>query len=299
MRVGTLRGRPEEIPHAAVADAARRLPFRFRPGRVVIYLVLTVGAIFCAFPFVWMVLSSLMTREEVNAFPPTLWPGEFRWSNYSEAWNSAPFARYFLNTFFIAGVIVVGVAITSLLAAYVFARIDFPGRGAVFAMLLATLMIPFEATLVPNFIMIRNLQIYNTYYALIIPWIASVFSIFLMRQSILSIPEELFEAATLDGCGHVRILRHVVLPLMRGPIAAVSVFSFLASWNSLLWPLIITSSEGIRPIQLGLSVFVHADANEPQLLMAASAFTIAPLLAIYFLAQRQFLEGIASTGLKG
>ena len=294
MRVGTL-----DRPREQTVARARRSPLAFRPARVLLYLVLVLGALFCAFPFVWMILSALKTREEVNAVPLRWLPSEPHWSNFSEAWNSAPFERYFLNSFFIAGCVVLGVAVTSLLAAYAFARIDFPGRGAVFALLLATLMIPFEATLVPNFIIVRNLNWYNTYAALIIPWIANVFSVFLLRQFILSIPEELFEAATLDGCGHIRMLRHVVLPLARGPIAAVSVFSFLGSWNSFMWPLLVTSSEDIRPIQLGLSVFVHADANEPQLLMAASAFTIAPLLAIYFLAQRQFLEGIASSGLKG
>ena len=294
MRVGTL-----DRPREQTVARARRSPLAFRPARVLLYLVLVLGAVFCAFPFVWMILSALKTREEVNAVPLRWLPSEPHWSNFSEAWNSAPFERYFFNSFFIAGCVVLGVAVTSLLAAYAFARIDFPGRGAVFALLLATLMIPFEATLVPNFIIVRNLNWYNTYAALIIPWIANVFSVFLLRQFILSIPEELFEAATLDGCGHIRMLRHVVLPLARGPIAAVSVFSFLGSWNSFMWPLLVTSSEDIRPIQLGLSVFVHADANEPQLLMAASAFTIAPLLAIYFLAQRQFLEGIASSGLKG
>jgi len=293
----------ETLPRARESLGAeaksRPAPLRIRPGRVLLYAVLVLGAVFCAFPFVWMILSALKTREEVNAVPLTWLPGDPQWSNFRLAWEAAPFGRYFLNTFLVAGSVVVGVVITSLLAAYAFARIDFPGRGIVFALLLATLMIPFEATLVPNFIMVQNLHWYDTYAALIVPWIASVFSVFLVRQFILGIPEELFEAATLDGCGHFGILRHVVLPLARGPLAAIAVFSFLSSWNSLLWPLIATSSEDIRPIQLGLSVFVHADSNEPQLLMAASAFTIAPLLVIYFLAQRQFLEGIASSGLKG
>jgi len=299
MRVGTLDRPSMEAEETLDQGVARRVPLRIRPGRLLIYLVLLLGAVFCAFPFVWMLLSALKTREEVNAVPMTFLPSHPQWGNFQDAWNSAPFTRYFINTFFIAGVVVAGVIVTSVLAAYAFSRIDFPGRGIAFALLLATLMIPFEATLVPNLITIRNFHWYNSYTALIVPWIASVFSIFLIRQSILSIPEELFEAATLDGCGHLGMLRHVVLPLLRGPIAAVAVFSFLGSWNSLLWPLIATSSQDIRPIQLGLSVFVNADANEPQLLMAASAFTIVPLIVVYFLAQRQFLEGIASTGLKG
>jgi multiple sugar transport system permease protein len=282
------------IPHSAF-----RIPQWARPGRVVLYAILVAGALFCAFPFVWMILTALKTRDEAQAVPITWLPSNPQWSNFADAWNAAPFGRYFINTFFIAGCVVLGVAITSLLAAYAFARINFPGRTLVFALLLATLMIPFEATLVPNFIIIKNLHWYNTYAALIVPWIANVFSVFLLRQFILGIPEELFEAATLDGCGHVGMLRHVVLPLAKGPLAAISVFSFLGSWNSLLWPLIITGSERLRPIQLGLTVFVNADAQDPHLLMAASAFTITPLLVVYFLAQRHFLEGIASSGLKG
>lgn len=282
------------IPHSAF-----RIPRWARPGRVLLYAVLVAGALFCAFPFVWMILTALKTRDEAQAVPITWLPSSPQWTNFIDAWNAAPFGRYFVNTFFIAGCVVLGVAITSLLAAYAFARINFPGRTLVFALLLATLMIPFEATLVPNFIIIKNLHWYNTYAALIVPWIANVFSVFLLRQFILGIPEELFEAATLDGCGHFGTLRHVVLPLAKGPLAAISVFSFLGSWNSLLWPLIITGSERLRPIQLGLTVFVNADAQDPHLLMAASAFTIVPLLIVYFLAQRQFLEGIASSGLKG
>lgn len=295
MSAGTLPGQRDQ---AAVVGGERRAP-RIRPARIALYAVLILGAVFCAFPFVWMLLSALKTRPEVLASPPQWIPRSPQWHNFPDAWNAAPFARYFINTFFVAGSVVLGTMFTSLFAAYAFARIDFPGRGVLFAMLLATLMIPFEATLVPNFIMIRNLQWYNTYAALIVPWIASVFSVFLLRQSILSIPEELFEAATLDGCGHFGTLRHVVLPLARGPLAAISVFSFLGSWNSLLWPLIVTGSDNRRTIQLGLKIFLDADASEPQLLMAASAFTILPLLVVYFLAQRQFLEGIASSGLKG
>jgi ABC-type glycerol-3-phosphate transport system permease component len=294
MTAGTLERRREQVSESATA---RR--FRLRPGRVLLYAVLIAGAVFCAFPFVWMILTALKTQEEALRVPITWFPSVPQWGNFKTAWEAAPFGRYFLNTFLIAGCVVLGVVITSLLAGYAFARIDFLGRNIVFALLLSTMMIPFEATLIPNFIMIRNLGWYNTYAALIIPWAASVFSVFLMRQSILSIPDELFEAATLDGCGHLGILRHVVLPLARGPLAAIAVFSFLGSWNSLLWPLIVTGSESVRPVQLGLSVFVNADAQSPHLLMAASAFTIAPLLLIYFIAQRQFLEGIASSGLKG
>jgi multiple sugar transport system permease protein len=296
MRVGTI-GKQRTRPEAT--SATRPGWLRLRPARIALYLVLLAGAVFCAFPFVWMLLTALKTQEEALRVPITIFPSSPQWGNFKEAWEAAPFERYFINTFFIAGCVVLGVMATSLLAAYALARIDFLGRGLLFALLLSTMMIPFEATLIPNFIVIRDLGWYNTYTALIVPWIAGVFYVFLMRQAILGIPEELFEAATLDGCGHLRTLWHVVLPLCKGPLAAIAIFAFLGSWNSLLWPLIVTGSESVRPVQLGLSVFVNADSQSPQLLMAASAFTILPLLVIYFLAQRQFLEGIASSGLKG
>jgi multiple sugar transport system permease protein len=267
--------------------------------RSILYLVLILGAVYAALPFVWMLLTSLKTRSEALRDPPTLLPKVWHFDNYLNAWRAAPFERYFLNTFFICFVVVVGVAITSTLAAYAFARMDFYGRNVIFVLILSTLMIPFETIIIPNFIILKHLHWLNTYAALIVPWIASVFSVFLMRQYISQLPQDLFDSAALDGAGHLRILWSIVVPLMRGPLAAVMLFAFLGSWNSLLWPLIVTNSQSLRPIQLGLSVFINQDANEPTLLMAASAFTIAPIVLLYFVAQRQFMEGFASSGLKG
>ena len=267
--------------------------------RSILYLVLTLGAVYAALPFVWMLLTSLKTRGEALREPPTLLPKVWHFDNYLKAWRAAPFERYFLNTFFICFVVVIGVAITSTLAAYAFARMDFYGRNVIFVLILSTLMIPFETIIIPNFIILKHLHWLNTYASLIVPWTASVFSVFLMRQYISQLPQDLFDSAALDGAGHLRILWSIVVPLMRGPLAAVMLFAFLGSWNSLLWPLIVTNSQSLRPIQLGLSVFINQDANEPTLLMAASAFTIAPIVLLYFVAQRQFMEGFASSGLKG
>jgi multiple sugar transport system permease protein len=295
----TLRGLP-------VAGAARRTR---TPGewakRALLYAVLTIGAIGSGFPFFWMVLTSLKTRAEAVRTTPTVFPEPWynplawQWGNYAEAWNAAPFGRYFLNTTFVAVMVVIGMLITSTLAAYTFARMEFWGKNVIFALFLATMMIPFETTLIPNYIIVTRLGWYNSYYALIVPWIASVVNIFLLRQFFASIPQELYDAAALDGCGHLRTLWSVMLPLARAPLAATVIFSFLGSWNSLLWPLMVTGRENMRPLQLGLSVFVNTDSNEPQQLMAAATFTIAPIIVLYFLAQRQFIEGIASSGLKG
>ncbi len=286
--------------------------------RSLIYLVLSFGAVIAAFPFFWMLTSSLKTRSEATATVPKVFPAVPQWHNYIEAWNAAPFGRYFFNTTFIAVMVVIGMLFTTVLAAYAFARLEFFGKNAVFALFLATMMIPFEATLIPNYITITRLpnpstlelvsqfpfiamaqSWYNTYWALIVPWTANVVSIFLLRQFFISMPQELYDAAALDGCGHWRTLWSVMLPLARAPLAATIIFSFLGSWNSLLWPLLVTGKENLRPLQLGLTYFVNAESNDPQLLMAASAFTILPIIVIYFIAQRQFIEGIASSGLKG
>jgi multiple sugar transport system permease protein len=283
-------------PAAAVARQ-RPLSRGRLVGRIAIYLVLLLGAFLAAFPFLWMVLTSLKTQQEALRF--TILPKAFQWHNYPDAWHAAPFGRYFFNTIVIAVLVVLGMLFTSTLAAYAFARLNFWGKNVIFALFLATMMIPFEATLIPNYVIVNRLHWYNTYLALIVPWTASVFSIFLLRQFFVAVPQDLYDAAALDGCGHFRTLWSVVLPLARAPLAATIIFSFLGSWNSLLWPLLITSKESIRPLQLGLAVFVNADNNDPQLLMAASVFTILPIIIFYFVAQRQFIEGIASSGLKG
>jgi multiple sugar transport system permease protein len=267
--------------------------------RIALYVPLTIGALFSGFPFFWMVMTSLKPRAEATRLPPTLLPQDWQFQNYVLAWHSAPFGRYFLNSFLIAVLVMIGVLVTATLAAYAFARLEFAGRSVLFALFISTLMIPFEATLIPNFIIVKNLGWYDTYTAMIVPWTASVFSVFLLRQFFLSLPQDLFDAAMLDGAGTLRSLWSVALPLARPPLGAIALFAFLGSWNSLLWPLIVTSSQSLRPIQLGLSVFLNTDTNEPQLLMAASAFTILPIVVLFFVAQRTFVEGIASTGLRG
>jgi multiple sugar transport system permease protein len=284
---------------ASAAGRTRSLNARRIVRRTSLYLVLILGAVYAATPFIWMLLTSLKTHGEALAQPPMVLPKVWHFHNYVTAWQAAPFARYFINTFFICICVVIGIAITSTLAGYADARMEFYGRNVLFILLLTTLMIPFETIIIPNFIIIKHLHWINTYPALIVPWIASVFSVFLLRQFFGQLPQDLFDSAQLDGAGHFRMLWSIVLPLSKGPLAAVMLFAFLGSWNSLLWPLIITNSQSLRPIQLGLTVFLNQEGTEPHLLMAASAFTIAPIVLLYFVAQRQFMEGFASSGLKG
>ncbi|MBC8448660.1 MAG: carbohydrate ABC transporter permease [Chloroflexi bacterium] len=290
--------------------AARARPFRFQMqfGQLFIYVFLIAGAVIALFPFVWMVLTSLKTQTEVarGAF----WPEQFRWYNYLEAWSEAEWGPYFdhsgrwipgyfLNTLFIAFCTVTGNLITNVLAAYAFARIRFPGKNVIFFAFLATMMIPGEVTIIPNFLLVSRLGWVNNYLGLIVPWTASVFYIFLLRQFFMGIPDELHDAALMDGCGHLRFLIQIVLPLSKAAMVTVILLSFISSWNAFLWPLIVARDVALYPIQVGLRSFITEMGNEVQLMMAAATFVIAPILVLYFFAQKQFTEGIATTGLKG
>lgn len=265
----------------------------------VIYAILIAGALWALFPFLWMVLTSLKGYAEASAaenFLPTRW----LFSNYVDAWNQVGnFPRYFANTIFMSAATVIGVLITSTLAAYAFARMEFPGRDTLFIVLLATMMVPFEVTLVPNFIIIRNLQWSDHYEALIIPWVASAFSIFLLRQFFRSIPQELQDAAVIDGCGQLRFLTSIVLPLSRPALITSGLFTFLASWNSLMWPLLVTNRPEMRPIQVAMSTFIGDAGTQIQLLLAAVTISVIPVIIVYLVLQRWFIEGIATVGIRG
>lgn len=275
------------------------MKFKIALKKALIYLILIIGVVIVGFPFFWMVMSSLKPLDEVILFPPTIFPTKWLFSNYVEAWRSAPFARYFLNTALVASLVTVSVLVTSSLAAYAFALMDFKGRSFIFTLFLATMMVPYEVALIPNFVLIRKLGWYNTYAALIIPWSCNAFSVFLLRQFFLNIPKDLFDAAKIDGCGNFEMLWRIAIPLSTPAILTVSLFSFLGSWNALLWPLVVTSSEEMRVLQVGLAVFMREEGTQYHLLMAAATFTIVPIVLLYFFFQRRFIEGIVLSGIKG
>ena len=267
--------------------------------RLFVHLVLMIGALFALFPFVWMVLTSLKTYIEASAaqgFLPTHW----MFSNYVQAWDQVGlFPRYFENTLLIAVAVTGGVLITSSLAGYAFARMHFPAREVLFIILLSTMMVPFEVTLIPNFILMRQLHWIDHYEALIIPWTASAFSIFLLRQFFRAIPSELHDAAVLDGCTHFRFLWSIVLPLSQPALITSALFTFLGSWNSLMWPLLVTNNPVMRPLQVGVASFITDAGTEVQYLLAAVTISVIPVILIYFILQRWFIEGIARVGIRG
>ena len=265
--------------------------------RIGIHAFLIVAALIASFPFVWMVLTSLKTFQEYAL--QQFFPSAPQWANYTTAWDMAPFGRYLGNTLLIAVSATALVLITSSLAAYPFARVEFFGKETVFTLFLTTLMIPFEMTMIPNFITIRNLEWIDRYPALIVPFSASVFGIFLLRQFFQQIPADYYDAAVLDGAGHLQFLASIIVPLSRPALISVGLFTFLGSWNALLWPLIVTNSEEMRLIQVGLYAFVSEAGTNAHLLMAGSVIAVAPIIVLYFFAQKQFIEGISATGLRG
>ena len=211
---------------------------------------------------------------------------------------AAPFFRYFMNSLMVSLIVSVGVVITSLLAAFAFVFLKFNFKKILFNLFISTMMIPFEAIMIQNFMLIKKFGWYNSYWALIVPWLASAFAIFLFRQSFMQIPKDYIEAAELDGCFPLELLWTVVIPLSKSAIATVFLFSFLGSWNSLLWPILVTDNPDLRVIQFGLALFLEEQGTQYPLLMAASTLTILPVTLLYFFVQRQFIEGMTGSGLK-
>lgn len=268
-------------------------------ARLAVLAVLAAGAVVMAFPFAWMLGASLKTLPEALAPGIDLLPEAPQWSNYVEVFRAAPFGRYFLNTFLVAGCVTIAVTFSGAAAGYAFARLHFPFRRTLFMLILATMMIPFEVALIPNYVLITKFGWYDSYLALIVPWSASAFAVFLLRQAFLSVPEELYEAARVDGCGPLRFLAWIGFALVRPAMVTAALFAFLGSYNALLWPLVVTGDDRMRVVQVGLTVFAGDAGVRMHLLMAASAVVIAPTVALYFFAQRHFLDSALGSGLKG
>ncbi len=291
------------------ADVQRpRTPFNWM--KWLGYAVLLFGALLAVIPFLWMVSASLMNLGEIVA--GRVIPSELHFSNYMDAWERANFALFMWNSARITLITLAGLLAFSIPAAYAFARMRFFGRNVLFGIMLATLMIPEVVTFIPNYLTVIWLgrlgqsvcgdacAWLNNWPSLTIPFMASAFSIFLLRQFFAQIPEDLWDAARIDGAGHVRFLTAIMVPLSRAPIMTVITFSFISSWNALLWPLLVTQTDEWRPVAVGLTKFVNNDApGDFNIQMAASVIMVIPILVLYFFTQRQFTEGIATSGLKG
>jgi ABC-type glycerol-3-phosphate transport system permease component len=276
---------------------------RFAWAHILIYVFLIVGAIGALIPFAYTISVSLMNLTEATG--GKLLPSTPHWENYLEAWDEANFALYFGNSIKITIITVTGELIFCTLAAYAFARMEFPGKGFLFSLLLATLMLPEAVIWIPNYITVSWLgrlgpvPWINNWPALTIPFMASAFSIFLLRQFFQQIPNELWDSAQIDGAGHLRYLLQVMVPLSKAPIMTMVLFGFIGAWNSLAWPILVTTTPDWRPVSYGLLTFLDEAGALFHLQMAGAVITMTPVLLLYFITQRTFIEGIATTGLKG
>jgi multiple sugar transport system permease protein len=261
--------------------------------------VLIPIAVVMVIPLVWMLVTSLQTLEETRHYPPTLMPTSLELHNYTDVLQQAPFARWFVNTLVVTVVVVLGNLLFCSLAGYAFARIRFVGREFVFVLILATLMVPFQVVIIPTFLIVKTFGLIDTLGALILPNLASAFGIFMLRQFFRTLPIELEEAARIDGASRLGILLKIVLPLSGPALATLAVIMFMWTWNDFLWPLITIYSPNNMTLQLGLATFQGAHQTNTNLLMAANVMSMLPVLLLFFLAQRYFVRGIATTGLKG
>lgn len=303
------------------APAVTRLPgstrqvIGSRRVRWAITAVLVAGAAVIVFPFFWMILGSFKTLGESNRFPPTLLPDEWDWANYREAWAGPPgtLGRYLWNTIIIAGLGTAGQLLVCSLAAYALAVLRLPAGNAIFGLVVATMMVPGEITLIPNFTTIRSFPLtggndlfgtggtglYDTYLGIILPGMVGAFNIFLLRQAFRQVPRDLWEASQIDGSSTWTYLWRVLLPLSMPALVTVAIFGFVSRWNALLWPLIVTRTEEMRPVQLAMIYYQGEFRTDVGVVMAASFMVTLPVILIFVLMQKQFIEGIGSTGLKG
>lgn len=251
-------------------------------------------------PVAWTVSTSLKPAAEVYAYPPRWIPSQFVWQNYVDAWNAAPFDRYAINSIIVTGTIMVSQLVFGALAAYVFARLEFPGRDLIFIAFLATMMVPTQVLVVPTFLIFNLFGWINEYPALIAPFLVSAFGVFLIRQSFLTVPQDLVDAARIDGAGHGRIIWNVLIPVSKPAFVSFALLTFTWRWNDYFWPLIMTNSTNMRTLPVGL-VFLRTSEGSINwnVVMAATVFVIAPIMLLFVLLQKYFVQGVTQSGIKG
>jgi ABC-type glycerol-3-phosphate transport system permease component len=272
-------------------------PSRARQA-LVTYPLLILVAVIGLLPYYWMVACSLKTNDTMFAVPIRWVPDPINWNAYGEAWRAQNFTRYFLNTGFVAVAITVGNLLLASLAGYSLCKFRYFGRGTLFLLILSTMMLPLEVTMVPLFLIVKKLDWPNTYQGLIVPFLVEGFGVFLMRQYLQSIPNELIEAARIDGASEFRIFAQIVMPLCKPALAALGVFTFREAWDMYIWPLIIVTKDSLRTVPLGISLFMSSFGTAWDQLMAIAAIGTLPMILLFFFLQRSFIQGIAVTGLK-
>lgn len=279
------------------------LPFvapRARSNISTVALVIFLAAVSVVFiiPFIWMLTTSFRTQGDLAANPLTLWPEAITLENYHNVWERIPFGRQFINTTLFAGTVTIVSVVLDSMAGYAFARFDFPGKNALFVLVLITLMVPVQVTFIPLFSLLVDFGWVNTLHGLIIPRVADAFGIFFLRQFFVGLPKDLEDAARIDGASEPRIFFRIMLPLAGPAVLTIAMFNLLANWNDLLWPLMVTTSPDMQTLPAGLALFRGQHVTDYGLLMAGSVLALLPMIVAFFFVQRRFIEGIATSGLK-
>jgi len=281
----------------ALRPIKREMPAKARTGWVLLHVAVILGAVAMFFPFLWTIITSISPGAGLTV-TPALIPENPSLEAYDRLFTERPFARVILNSFMLAAITTVVQLFTSTTAAYVFSRLPFKGRRLVFAVYLATMMIPLQVLIVPLFVELKNFGLLNTYLGALLPTFASAFGIFLLRQAVNQVPLELDEAATLDGAGHFRLFWTIILPNIRPALATLTVFAFMGSWNSFLWPLVVLRKPELQTLPIALAGLQGQYTTEWDIIMAGSVVSILPMLALYIFAQKYVIQGVASSGIK-
>ncbi|MEW8978030.1 MAG: carbohydrate ABC transporter permease [Symbiobacterium sp.] len=270
-----------------------------RFSKVLLYLALILAALVMMFPILFAVSTSLMDPSEVNTFPPTLIPSSPRWSNYVEVARSFPIFRYLLNSLIVSTAVTLGQVLTASLSAYAFAFMKFWGKNALFALFMSTMMVPWEITIIPNYLTIRSWKLLDSYPGLILPFLATAFGTFLLRQFFMQIPRELEEAARIDGCGRFRFFRSIAVPLARPGLLTLGAYTFLSTWNQYLWPLLVTNSRLMRTVQIGTRFLMNEEGLQYHRIMAGVVLFMLPALVFLLWGQRYLVRGMMAGSVKG
>ena len=272
---------------------------RRRIARFFMYFFLSVGAIIMIFPFFWMFASAFKLPTEINKFPPQWLPSSLSLTNFEIAFSKAPFARYFLNSVIVMVCSVTITTFTTILGAFAFSRLKFPGRETLFSLLLSLMMIPFEMLIITNYSTIVSLGLWDTIPALILPFTSSIFYMYILKNFFATVPDSLYYSARIDGSSNWRFLWHILVPMARPSLVTIILLNALASWNSFMWPMYVISSTNNRTLPWGLQVFTTEAGSSPELLMAASTVVVLPMILLFLFARKSIVRGVARGGLKG
>jgi multiple sugar transport system permease protein len=275
-------------------------PLRISVFTILKHILLLLGAVVMIMPFIWMLSTSLKPPAEVLSWPPKFIPSHVTLENYVTVFKTAPFVRFFFNSVAMASVSTFSILLTSALAGYVFGKFDFPGKGFLFILILATAMVPFETYMIPLYLSMVKLRFVNKFIGLVAPYLIMSYGIFFMRQNVIaSIPDEIIDASRIDGAGELTIFMRVILPMLKGASGALAIFSFMQTWAAFIWPLIITSDRGLWTMELGLGMFQYRFTVDLGPINAGSMLSILPVLTVFLVMRRHIVKGITLTGLKG